>query len=247
MRRIICDSKQDLGGQAAAEAAEILRRAIGRRGRASVLLPAGASQFEVLESLIAADGVDWSRITAFHLDEYIGLPEAHPASFRRYVRQRFVERLPRPLAAVHYINPDPDPEGECRRLGALIGSQTIDLALVGIGENGHLAFNDPPADFSTEKPFLVVELDETCRRQQFGEGWFASLDDVPRRAVTISIPQILKTEHLICSVPDRRKAKAVKAALEGPVTPHVPASVVQQHPRTTVYLDRDSSSLLDRG
>ena len=148
----------------------------------------------------------------FHLDEYIGLPETHPASFRRYLKERFEERV-RTLKMFHYVRGEnADPEGECRRLGAIIQGRRIDVACVGIGENGHLAFNDPPADFNTETPYIVVDLDEACRRQQLGEGWFPSLADVPRQAISMSIRQIMKSDAIVCTVPDRRKAAAVRAA-----------------------------------
>jgi glucosamine-6-phosphate deaminase len=171
------------------------------------------------------------------------VPDTHPASFRRYLRERIVERVkPR---VFHFLAGDvPDPATECKRVGALLARAPIDVAFVGIGENGHLAFNDPPADFQTEEPYLVVELDEPCRRQQLGEGWFAKLEDVPRRAISMSIRQMLKSNEILCVVPDARKAKAVGECLEGDVTPLHPSSILQTHPRTTVYLDRDSAALL---
>ncbi|NLE39160.1 MAG: glucosamine-6-phosphate deaminase, partial [Pirellulaceae bacterium] len=211
--------------------------------RANVIVATGASQFEMLAALVAAE-VDWSRVTFFHLDEYVGLPITHPASFRKYLKERFVDRLPTPPAAFHYVNGEGDCEAECRRLGELIAGCTIDVAFVGIGENGHLAFNDPPADFEATRPYFVVELDEACRRQQFGEGWFDSLEAVPCRAITMSIPQILKTRKIICTVPDQRKAAAVQRAVEGPVTPDVPASALQRHADTTLYLDKAAASRL---
>jgi glucosamine-6-phosphate deaminase len=245
MQRSIHETKLELARRSAADAAELIRKAIAARGRASIVLPTGASQIEVLDELVKADGIDWTRVTAFHLDEYIGMSTSHPASFRKYLKERIVDRLPAALAAFHFINGEAaDLAAELDRVGGLIADCSIDAALIGIGENGHLAFNDPPADFETERPYLVVQLDEACRRQQFGEGWFPTLDDVPRRAISMSIRQIMKSAHLICSVPDLRKAKAVRAALEGPVTPLVPASILQQHPAVRVYLDRESSSLL---
>jgi glucosamine-6-phosphate deaminase len=181
----------------------------------------------------------------FHLDEYVGLPDNHPASFRRYLRERIVERVhPR---VFHFLAGDvDDPAAECRRVGALLARAPIDVAFVGIGENGHLAFNDPPADFENEEPYLVVELDEPCRRQQLGEGWFASLEDVPRRALSMSVRQILKAREIVCAVPDARKARAVRDCLEGEVSPLHPSSILQTHPRTTVFLDRNSAALLER-
>ena len=245
MELAICDTKNELGLQAASTGAAAIRDALQSRGRAAVILATGASQFEVLEHLARAERVDWSRVTAFHLDEYAGMPMSHPASFRRYLKERFVDRLPQPLSAFHFLDGQGDLRAECRRVGDLLSVEPIDVAMIGIGENGHLAFNDPPADFETDEPYLVVDLDEACRRQQVGEGWFPTLDDVPRQAISMSIRQILRARQIVCSVPDVRKAEAVRAAVEGPVTPHLPASILQRHPRTTLYLDRASASLLN--
>jgi glucosamine-6-phosphate deaminase len=245
MQTTICPSKQALGRQAAARGAALINAAVAARGVASIIVATGASQFELLEALVALD-VPWPRVTAFHLDEYVGLPLAHPASFRRYLWERFVRRLPLPLAAFHYVNGEGDPAAVCRRLGALIRQHSVDVAFVGIGENGHLAFNDPPADFTTIEPYLVVDLDEACRRQQLGEGWFPTLADVPTRAISMSCRQILAARAIICSVPDQRKARATRDAVEGPVTSAVPASILQQHPGVELYLDPDSASLLGK-
>lgn len=250
MQIVISETKQELGRRAAEHAAEAIRHAVAERGEANIVVATGASQFEMLAELVAAPDIDWSRVTAFHLDEYVGLSESHPASFRRYLQERFVSRLPAPLRAFHAINGEGangegDVAAECHRLNALIAGLTIDVALVGIGENGHLAFNDPPADFETEEPYIVVNLDEACRRQQFGEGWFDSLQEVPSRAISMTIQQIMKAREIICSVPDERKAAAVKAALQGPVSPLVPASILQRHQAVTIYLDRASASTLD--
>ncbi len=182
------------------------------------------------------------KVTAFHLDEYIGLPESHPASFRKYLRERFASLVP--LKKFNYVNGETDPGKECRRLGELIIQCPIDIAFVGIGENGHLAFNDPPADFETEEPYLVVNLDEACRRQQLGEGWFASIEDVPLQAISMSIRQIMKSKAIICSVPDLRKAEAVRKTLKEPVSPLIPASILRNHEKAWLYLDIDSASLL---
>ena len=242
----VFDTKQELGRAAAERAAAAIGEAIARAGEARVIAATGASQFEFLDALTAAGGVDWGRVEMFHLDEYVGLPDTHPASFRHYLRERIVQRVhPR---AFHFLAGDaPDPAAECRRVGALLARAPVDAAFVGIGENGHLAFNDPPADFDTEEPYLVVELDEACRRQQLGEGWFPGLDDVPRRAISMSIRQILKAREILCIVPDARKARAVRDCLEGEVSPIHPSSILQTHPATTVYLDRDSAALLRRG
>src|SRR5208283_3756958 len=200
----LCKDARDLGQLAAADAAARIRRAIQERGRAAIVVATGASQFEVLAALVACPAIDWSRVVGFHLDEYRGLPMSHPASFRRYLKERLVDRAA--FREFHYIDGQSDPRTECRRVGDLIRHCPIDVALVGIGENGHLAFNDPPADFDTEEPYLEVTLDEACRRQQLGEGWFASLEEVPRRAISMSIRQIMKSAAIVCSVPDRRKA-----------------------------------------
>lgn len=244
MEKLIYKGRAELGRAAAKTAAGQIEKAIANKGRAGIVLATGASQFEVLAGLVAAEGIDWSKVSMFHLDEYIGLGGDHPAGFRKYLKQRFVDKVA-PLGAVHFVNGDADkPERECERLGELISQQTIDVTLAGIGENGHLAFNDPPADFEMQQPYIVVALDEKCRRQQLGEGWFEKLDDVPARAISMSIRQILKSELLIVSVPDLRKASAVKATLEGPVTPNCPASILQEHPNCKLLLDEQSASLL---
>ncbi len=238
----IFESKQELGQAAARHAAEILRSAIAGRGNARIIAATGASQFDFLESLTATRDVDWSAVTMFHLDEYIGLDETHPASFRRYLRERLISRTG--IWDFHLLNPNPDPAAECARVGELIRQAPIDVAFVGIGENGHLAFNDPPADFETEEPYKVVDLDLRCRQQQLGEGWFASLEEVPRQAISMTVRQILKSREILCIVPEGRKAAAVRATLQDPISPMVPASILRNHPAVTLYLDRDSSSLL---
>jgi glucosamine-6-phosphate deaminase len=241
----VFDTKQELGSAAAQRAAAAIGEAIARAGEARVIAATGASQFEFLDALTATAGLDWGRVDMFHLDEYVGVSDRHPASFRRYLRERIVERV-HPRSFEFLAGDVADPAAECRRVGMLIARAPIDVAFVGIGENGHLAFNDPPADFATEEPYLVVELDQACRRQQLGEGWFASLEDVPRRAISMSIRQILKAREILCIVPDARKAKAVSECLEGPLSPLHPSSILQSHPATTIYLDRDSAALLKR-
>jgi len=238
----ILPSKQQVGEAAAAFTAERINAAIAARKAANIILATGASQFEMLASLVAQP-VDWSKVTAFHLDEYVGMPETHPASFRKYLKERFVAKVPA-LRAFHFVRGEGDPAAECRRIGDIIRRHPIDVACVGIGENGHLAFNDPPADFETEKPYLLVNLDEACRKQQHGEGWFAALADVPTRAVSMSIRQIMKSKAIVCTVPDHRKAAAVKHAVEGPVTPLVPASILQEHRQATIYLDPPAATML---
>ena len=244
MKVDVSENKQDLGARAAATGAEYIREALAGQGAAHLVVATGASQFEMLDHLVRAPNIDWRRVTAFHLDEYIGLSMQHPASFRRYLKERFVDRLPQPIGAFHYIDAEEDAEAERDRLGDLLSAVHIDVAFVGIGENGHLAFNDPPADFDAEQPYLIVALDEACRRQQQGEGWFDRLEDVPTRAVSMSVQQIMKAGAIICTVPDARKAEAVRNAVEGPVTPEVPASILQEHPDCHLFLDAPAASKL---
>tara|TARA_R110002096_G_scaffold11515_8_gene42365 strand:- start:6135 stop:6872 length:738 start_codon:yes stop_codon:yes gene_type:complete len=239
----IFDSKEEMGAAAAKAGATQIRAAMSRNSAASIIVATGASQFEMLESLTKQE-VAWPSVTGFHLDEYIGLPITHDASFRKYLWQRFVSTLPYPMHAFHFLNGESDAKVECDRVGALIAKTEIAVAFVGIGENGHLAFNDPPADFETESPYLVVDLDEDCRRQQLGEGWFPDFESVPKQAISMSIRQILKSKTIICTVPDERKAEAVKNAVEGPVTPDVPASILQEHPDCRLFLDSAAASKL---
>lgn len=239
----VFDTKQEMGRAAAATGAQRLYGALQETGSANLIVATGASQFEMLEHLVSAD-LDWPSMTGFHLDEYIGLSVEHPASFRKYLKERFVDRLPVPLKAFHYLNGEIDPAGECQRVGQILADTSIDVAFVGIGENGHLAFNDPPADFETTRPYLVVDLDEACRRQQLGEGWFPDFDSVPAQAISMSVQQILKSRTIICTVPDKRKAEAVKKAVAGPVTSEVPASILQTHPDCHLFLDTAAASLL---
>jgi glucosamine-6-phosphate deaminase len=239
----VFETKAEMARAAAGHAARALREAIAAKGRAHVVAATGASQFEFLAELTAAAGIDWAKVVLFHLDEYVGLPETHPASFRRYLKERIAARVH--PGAFHFIEGDAtDPEAEARRVGDLLARHPIDLAFVGIGENGHLAFNDPPADFETEAPYLVVRLDEACRRQQLGEGWFSDLEAVPERAISMSVRQILKSQEILCIVPDERKARAVRDCLEEAVSPERPASALQGHPGTTLFLDRFSAGLL---
>jgi glucosamine-6-phosphate deaminase len=245
MKIQVFDSKQKLGKAAAEIAARAIRRAIAEHGQAYVIAATGVSQFEFLEELVRQPDLDWAKVTFFHLDEYVGIPDRHPASFRKYLREHIVERVH--PGTFHFINGEAqDPEAEARRLGQLISPFTIDVAFVGIGENGHLAFNDPPADFETEEPYLIVELDEACRRQQVGEGWFKSLSEVPQRAISMSVRQILKARKILCVAPDKRKAQAVKNCVEQEVSVDHPASILQRHDDTTIFLDSDSASRLQK-
>jgi len=231
-----------LARAAAEQAATILRQTVQAEGKARLIAATGASQFEFLQVLTSLPGIDWQQVEMFHLDEYIGLPASHPASFRRFLRERLIQKAG--ITKYHLLDGEEDPAAVMRRTGQALLSAPIDVAFVGIGENGHLAFNDPPADFETVEPYLVVNLDETCRRQQLGEGWFAALDDVPKRAISMSVRQILKAKRILCIVPDARKAAAVKACFEGEISPLVPASILRTHADTTVYLDSHSAALL---
>ncbi|MEI7945253.1 MAG: glucosamine-6-phosphate deaminase [bacterium] len=237
-------NKNAVGKRSAEQASAYIVQAIEKKGMASIIVATGASQFEFLQHLTADVRINWSNVTVFHLDEYVGIPVTHIASFRRYLRERFVQQLPCPLAAFHEVNASSHPIEECERLSALISKQEIDVCCMGIGENGHIAFNDPPADFETDKPYLVVELDEGCRQQQVNEGWFPTLADVPKQAISMSVKQILKSKALINSVPGERKAVAVKNALEGEITPLCPASILRTHPDCHLNLDTDSARLL---
>lgn len=239
----VFENAQELGRAAGVHAADLLRSAIAEKGHANLIVATGTSQFETLKQLIAEEGIDWSKVTMFHLDEYIGLPVTHPASFRKYLKERFLEMLP-PLEAAYLISGEGDVAAERKKLGDLITAHPIDVALVGIGENGHLAFNDPPANFDTEEPYLTVDLDGPCRMQQLNEGWFGSLQEVPEQAISMSIRQIMKSKHIICSVPDERKAEAVKNSLTQEVSNLFPASILQQHPSCHYYLDEASASLI---
>jgi glucosamine-6-phosphate deaminase len=243
MNIIISATKQELGQKAAAQGAQLIREAIARKGEANIIVATGASQFEMLSELVTKE-LDWSKVNAFHLDEYLNLPIDHQASFRKYLKERFVEKVH--PGNFYYIDGEADSSQECARLGAIIQDCSIDVAFVGIGENGHLAFNDPPADFDIAAPFLVVELDEACRKQQLNEGWFGSLSDVPKKAISMSISQIMKSKHIICSVPDKRKAEAVTKSLSGPVTPMVPASILQNHESCYFFLDQASASQISK-
>jgi glucosamine-6-phosphate deaminase len=235
-------TRQAMAQAASAQAAAAIGRAIASHGRARIVVATGASQFEFLEDLTASQAVDWQRVTLFHLDEYVGLPIEHPASFRKYILDRVIRKTS--LQDYVLLNGEGDVREVCRQAGAAVGAAPIDVAFVGIGENGHLAFNDPPADFTTDEPYIIVQLDEACRRQQIGEGWFASMSEVPQSAISMSIRQILKSKEIICVVPDERKAAPVKAALEGPITPDLPASALREHGNVTMYLDSASASML---
>ncbi|MBL7872018.1 MAG: glucosamine-6-phosphate deaminase [Cyclobacteriaceae bacterium] len=245
MEIVIKSNPKELGIAAGKLGAELIQQAIEQNGFANIILATGTSQFETLNQLLAETGIDWSKVRMFHLDEYIGLSITHPASFRKYLKERFISKVP-PLREVNLIDGEADEENECERLSKNILKHPIDVAFVGIGENGHLAFNDPPADFEIEVPYIVVELDEACRKQQLGEGWFNTMDEVPRKAISMSIKQILKAKHIICSVPDQRKAVAVKNTMEQSVSNLFPATAMQLHTHCTCFLDEASASLVSQ-
>ena len=243
MNVFVYQTAVELGKAAGRQAAQLIKEAIASNGKANIILATGTSQFETLRQLIDDKEIAWDKVVMFHLDEYISLSDNHPASFRKYLRERFLEKVPA-LRAAHLINGEGDAATECSRLSRVIVEHPIDVALVGIGENGHLAFNDPPANFEIEQPYIIVELDDQCVAQQYGEGWFKSLAEVPRKAISMSIRQIMKARHIICSVPNARKAQAVLDCLENPITNIHPASILQQHPRCSIYLDSASAAAL---
>jgi len=240
----VSQSKRALAEAAASHAAQSLKGIIASRGSARLIAATGASQFDFLEILTSVPGIDWQRVEMFHLDEYIGLPVTHPASFRKYLLERLIHKTG--IKNYHLLDGERDPREAIRQVGGELRVRPANLAFAGIGENGHLAFNDPPANFETEEPYLVVELDEACRRQQMEEGWFSTIADVPARAISMSIRQILKSEEIIAIVPDARKSQAVKMCLEGEISAMAPASVLRTHPKATIYLDTESASLLSQ-
>ena len=238
----IYEDKASLGRAAAEQAAISLRNAIQDSGRARIIAATGASQFDFLDALTATPNIEWPRVEMFHLDEYIGLPVSHPASFRKYLRERLINKTG--ITKHHFLEGDGDVSESVRQVAAQLTAAPIDIAFVGIGENGHLAFNDPPANFETEEPYIIVDLDEPCRRQQVGEGWFKDFSEVPKRAISMSVRQILKAKEILVVVPDARKAQAVKSCFEGEISPMAPASILRTHANTTAFLDRLSSALL---
>lgn len=243
----INSTKEETGYSAAEKAAEILCDVLASKSKACFVAATGASQFEFLDSLCKLEGIDWGRTEMFHLDEYVGLPASHPGSFRHYLSERLVEKVH--PDKVYFIEGDAlDAMSESERISEIISKKEIDVAFIGIGENGHIAFNDPPADFVTEKPYLIVDLDEKCRKQQVGEGWFRSLEEVPQKAITMSVRQIMKANRIICTCPNKRKAKAVRDCLSAnsPITPINPASMLKKHEKAFIFLDAESASLLRR-
>jgi len=239
----IFPDKAALARAAGEQAATTIRSAVDQRRKARIIAATGASQFDFLEHLVHAPGIDWKAVEMFHLDEYLGLSATHPASFRKYLRERLIDKTG--ITRFHLLDGERNPAEMIAEVTREIRKAPIDVAFVGIGENGHLAFNDPPADFETDEAYIVVELDEACRRQQLGEGWFKSLDEVPRRALSMTVRQVLKANEIICVVPDARKAEAVKKCFAGEISPMAPASILRTHPNAIVYLDTNSAALLD--
>jgi glucosamine-6-phosphate deaminase len=239
----VFEDKHSLSGAAAEQAAVALSRAIHHNGRARIIVATGASQLEFLEALTKKENIDWQRVEMFHLDEYIGLPITHPASFRKYLLDHLIHKAG--VTQFHLLDGNGNLREVILRTGKALNSAPVDVAFVGIGENGHLAFNDPPADFQTDEPYMIVNLDEACRRQQVDEGWFTNLSEVPSQAISMSVRQIMKAREIIVVVPDTRKAQAVKLCFEGEISPLAPASILRTHSNATVYLDKDSASLLD--
>jgi len=242
MKIIHSQTPEELGKKAARHAADLLRKYISQNGSARLLMSTGASQLTTINALIDEE-LDWDKVEMFHLDEYLDLPKDHPASFVKYLQERFVSKVN--LKKVHYVDTWGDIDSLLSNLSQEINKSPIDVALIGIGENAHIAFNDPPADFETDEPFIIVKLAESCRRQQLGEGWFPTLEDVPVEAVTISVKQILKSKHIISAMPFKVKAQAIYDTLNAPeITPMVPATAMRNHEDVTIYLDKDSGSKL---
>jgi glucosamine-6-phosphate deaminase len=237
-------SKAALAQDAARHATGVLRKVIAERGEARIIAATGAAQFDFLDVLTGTPGIDWKRVEMFHLDEYVGISDQAPASFCRFLKERLIDRVG--MGKYHLLDGTRSPQDVIKAVTAEIRKAPIDLAFVGVGENGHLAFNDPPADFDTDESYIVVNLDEPCRRQQLGEGWFPSLEDVPTQAISMTIRQVMQAKEILAIVPDMRKAKAVKACFDDGISPDAPASILQKHPNTTIYLDTESASLLSQ-
>jgi glucosamine-6-phosphate deaminase len=237
----ITENPQELGVKAAAKIVELLKAAIAENGQASIILSTGASQFETMEALIKSD-VDWSKVEMFHLDEYVGLRESHPASFRKYLKERFTSKIN--LKAAHFVSGEGDVEANIKALNESIRRSPVDVGVIGIGENGHIAFNDPPADFETEEPYKVVALDERCKMQQVGEGWFGSASEVPATAITMTPKQILKCKHIVSAVPHGVKAEAVYNTFTKTVDPMIPATLLKTHSDWNLYIDREAAKQL---
>lgn len=242
MRLRVLKDRNSLGEAAAAQGSAAIQRAIRERGHARIIGASAASQFEFLQKLTATPGIDWKRVELFHLDEYIGISMVHPASFCKFLQDRLISKTG--ITNYHLLDGEKNPAEVIRATNAAISAAPIDVAFVGIGENGHLAFNDPPADFEIEDPYIMVNLDEACRQQQVGEGWFADMQSVPKRAISMSVKQVLKSTEVLAIVPGPKKAPAIRACFDGPVSPMAPSSILRTHPNATIYLDHDSAALL---
>ncbi len=243
MKVRVYKNPEELGKAAAKFAAEIINKAIAEHGKARIVLSTGASQFDTLKHLVNED-VDWSKVEMFHLDEYINLPETHPASFRKYLKERFVN-IVHP-GKVFFVNGEGDVEDNIRKLSEEITKEPIHLGLIGIGENTHIAFNDPPANFDTTDPYIIVNLDDDCKKQQVREGWFPTIDDVPKQAISMSVHQIMQCEVILSCVPYKVKAEAIKKTLENDVTNMIPATKLKEHKNVYIYVDEDSASAVDK-
>lgn len=243
MKIVVADNAQELGLKAAACAAEVINRSIKERGQARIVLSTGSSQFDLIKALVEMD-IEWNKVEMFHLDEYLDLPETHPASFRKYLKEKFVNLVP--LKAVHFVSGEGDTESHIAELTVEIRKAPIDLGIVGIGENAHIAFNDPPADFETKEAFIIVNLDLKCKQQQVGEGWFPSVDEMPSQAITMTPYQIMQSKTIISCVPHKVKAQAVKDTLENDLTNTIPATLLKGHSDYTLFLDDASTSLVDK-
>jgi len=245
MKINIYKNKKEISKEAALQAAFILNETIHRKGTATFIMATGVSQLDFIDTLITESKIDWSKTKMFHLDEYINLSATHSASFRKYLKEKFISKVDK-IQKINLIKGDAaDPQKECDRLNQILKNEIVDIAFVGIGENGHLAFNDPPANFEIEDPFIIVNLDSQCRKQQVGEGWFESIKDVPRQAISMSIQQIMKTKNIICTVPGERKAQAVKDCFgTNEISPNYPASILKKHKNCFVFLDYDSAKHL---
>ncbi|NMA82516.1 MAG: glucosamine-6-phosphate deaminase [Epulopiscium sp.] len=239
MKINILENSVELGREAAKYCADIIKKAIDEKGKARIILSTGASQFDTIKALIESD-IDWSKVEMFHLDEYINLPESHPASFRKYLKERFISQID--LKQAYLVDGEGDVEETIAELTEAIRKEPIDLGLIGIGENAHIAFNDPPADFQTKDAYIVVNLNDTCKKQQVGEGWFETIEDVPKQAITMTVHQIMQCKHIVSCVPFKVKAKAIKDTFESPVSNLVPATILKTHKNMTLFLDHDSAS-----
>lgn len=244
MKIIVTKTAQELGQVAAKEVAQAINAAIEKNGEARIAVSTGASQFELLSALVGED-IDWSRVVMFHLDEYVGLSESHPASFRKYLKERLVSKTA--MGKAYFVNGEGDVEENIAQLTAAITQRPIDVGLIGIGENGHVAFNDPPADFESQASYKVVNLDLRCRKQQVGEGWFAGVEDVPKQAISMTVAQIMRCKKIFSFVPYAVKAEAIRNTLaSGAVTPMIPATKLREHADCTLYLDEESSALCEK-